>query len=233
MVDNLRLEHIDAFCVGEPWNSCAVAMGLGRCLVTGYEIWQNGPEKVFGVTEQWHAENPNTHAAVLRALDQAAAWIEDNLGAALQLLDRGHYVEVPLEWLAQPLTGDLRVGLGAEPSAVPSPFMCSTAIWPIFHGARRRNGSCSRCSAGSRYRRIPMLPRWRRVSTAPICIARYSALALAAAGDMKPEGEHELPWLMPGTQGDVVLGPDRFIDGRDFSAVELSLDFGAGCNAVR
>ena len=24
MVDNLRLEHIDGFCVGEPWNSCAV-----------------------------------------------------------------------------------------------------------------------------------------------------------------------------------------------------------------
>ena len=68
MVDNLRLEHIDGFCVGEPWNSCAVAMGLGKCLVTGYEIWQNGPEKVFGVTEQWQQQHPNTaRGAVARA----------------------------------------------------------------------------------------------------------------------------------------------------------------------
>src|SRR5690606_25314493 len=76
-----------------------------------YEIWQNAPEKVFGVTEQWAAEYPQTHAALLRALDRATAWADQHIGDALQLFERGHYIEAPPEWIAQPLTGQLRVGL--------------------------------------------------------------------------------------------------------------------------
>jgi nitrate/nitrite transport system substrate-binding protein len=216
MVDNLRLEHIDAFCVGEPWNSCAVAMGLGRCLVTGYEIWQNAPEKVFGVTEQWHEENPNTHAAVLRGLDQAAAWIENNLSAALQLLDRGHYVEVPLEWLAQPLTGDLRVGL-AQNKRGPEAFH-------IFH---RHLANFPWRSQAQWF--LQQMQRWRqipadtdiaavaaRVYRADLYRDVFGALRSLPLADMKTEGEHSSEWSMPGTSGDVILGPDCFIDGAIF-----------------
>lgn len=220
MVDNLRLEHIDAFCVGEPWNSCAVAMGLGRCLVTGYEIWQNGPEKVFGVTEQWHEENPNTHAAVLRALDQASAWIEDNLREALQVLDRGHYVEVPLEWLAQPLTGDLRVGLaqhGRNPEA--------------FHVFHRYMANFPWRSQAQWF--LQQMQRWgqipadtdvaavaARVYRADLYREVFGATRSLPLLDVKPEGEHAEPWLVAGTQGDVELGPDRFIDGAVFHPLE-------------
>ncbi|MDB6059962.1 MAG: nitrate-binding protein NasS [Verrucomicrobiaceae bacterium] len=220
MVDNLRLEHIDAFCVGEPWNSCAVAMGLGRCLVTGYEIWQNGPEKVFGVTEQWHEENPNTHAAVLRALDQAAAWIENNLSAALQLLDRGHYVEVPLEWLAQPLTGDLRVGLAQNRRDAES-----------FHVFHRYMANFPWRSQAQWF--LQQMQRWRQIP-ADTDIAAVAARVYRADFyrdvfestrslpllDMKPEGEHESAWTMAGTKGDVTIGPDRFIGGAIFQPLQ-------------
>jgi nitrate/nitrite transport system substrate-binding protein len=220
MVDNLRLDHIDGFCVGEPWNSCAVAMGLGRCLVTGYEIWQNGPEKVFGVTEQWHEEHPHTHAAVLRALDQAAAWIEGNLNAALQLLDRGHYVEVPLEWLAQSLTGELRVGL-AQTRRGPEAFH-------VFH---RHLANFPWRSQAQWF--LQQMQRWRqipadtdiaavaaRVYRADLYRQVFGASRSLPLVDMKSEGEHQAPWLLPGTHGHVALGPDRFIDGAIFQPLD-------------
>ncbi len=34
MVESLRAGHVDGFCVGEPWNSIAVADGLGRIVAT-------------------------------------------------------------------------------------------------------------------------------------------------------------------------------------------------------
>lgn len=216
MVDNLRLEHIDGFCVGEPWNSSAVAMGLGRCLVSGYEIWQNAPEKVFGVTEQWQQQHPNTHAALLRALDRAAAWAEQHVSEALQLLDRGHYLDVPLEWLAQPLTGELRVGLAQR--------HCAPEQFHVFH----RFQANFPWSSQARWFLSQML-RWRQLpgdeAVAAVAARVYRSdlyreilqdSRSLPLQDEKPEGAHEQPWSLPGTRGDVILGPDRFIDGAAF-----------------
>jgi two-component system, oxyanion-binding sensor len=216
MVDNLRLEHIDGFCVGEPWNSCAVAMGLGKCLVTGYEIWQNGPEKVFGVTEQWQQQHPDTHAALLRALDEAAAWIENNCGAALQLLDRGHYLDVPLEWLAQSLSGDLRVGLTQSKRGA-----------DYFHVFHRHQANFPWRSQAQWF--LQQMLRWQQVRgeiDATAVAARvyrtdlyreiFSATHNLPCSDIKPEGEHANVWTTVGTRGEVELGPDLFIDGVTF-----------------
>lgn len=218
MVDNLRLGHIDGFCVGEPWNSCAVAMGLGKCLVTGYEIWQNGPEKVFGVTEQWQQENPHTHAALLRALDEAAAWIEDNRSAALQLLDRGHYLDVPLEWLAQSLSGDLRVGLTQSKRSA-----------DYFHVFHRHQANFPWRSQAQWF--LQQMQRWQQVRgelDAEAVATRvyrtdlyrdiFSTTHSLPCSDVKPEGQHANIWTMPGTRGDVELGPDLFIDGAIFAS---------------
>lgn len=212
MVDNLRLEHIDGYCVGEPWNSCAAAMGLGRCLVTGYEIWQNAPDKVFGVTEQWHQQNPRTHAAILRALDAATAWIENNLGSALQLLDRGHYVDVPVAWLAQSLTGELRAGLDQTPRQ-PEHFH-------VFHAY----------SANFPWRShaqwlLKQMARWGQLPTGTDIAGTaeqvyrtdfyreiFGADRSLPLADDKVEGVHPQPWSAPGTRGDVLLGPDLFIE---------------------
>ena len=54
MVDSLSRGIIDGFCVGEPWNSIAVQHGVGAVQATGYQVWNNGLEKVLGVTENWH-----------------------------------------------------------------------------------------------------------------------------------------------------------------------------------
>lgn len=218
MVDNLLLEHIDGFCVGEPWNSCAAAMGLGKCLLTGYEIWQNGPEKVFGVTEQWQQQNPNTHAALLRALDEAAAWIEDHRIEALQILDRGHYLEVPLEWLAQSLSGDLRVGLAQSKRSA-----------DYFHVFHRHQANFPWRSHAQWI--LQQMQRWQQVhgeiDAAAVATRVYrsdlyreifNATHNLPSADVKSEGTHAGVWTMPGTRGEVELGPDLFIDSAVFNS---------------
>ncbi len=222
MVDNLRLEHIDGFCVGEPWNSCAVAMGLGKCLVTGYEIWQNGPEKVFGVTEQWQQQHPGTHAAVLRALDAAAAWIENNRIEALHILDRGHYLDVPLEWLAQSLSGDLRVGLAQSKRSA-----------DYFHVFHRHQANFPWRSQAQWF--LQQMQRWQQVQGEIDAVAVatrvyrtdvyreiFSATHNLPCSDIKSEGKHATNWTMPGTRGDVELGPDVFIDGAIFESAPVA-----------
>lgn len=218
MVDNLRLEHIDGFCVGEPWNSCAIGMGLGKCLLTGYDIWQNGPEKVFGVTEQWAEKHPHTHAAILRSLSDAAQWIEKNLSAALQLLDRGHYLEVPMSWLALPLTGELRVGIDQR--------RCGSEAFHVFH---RYQANFPWRSQAQWF--LQQMQRWQQIRS-DIDIAATAATVYRSdiyrsifdgienlpLHDIKSEGMHATPWSATGTRGEILLGPDAFIDGAHFDA---------------
>jgi len=49
MVDSLSSHQVDGFCVGAPWNSIAVQLGIGRILHFGCEIFARAPEKVLAV----------------------------------------------------------------------------------------------------------------------------------------------------------------------------------------
>ena len=59
---------IDGYCVGEPWNQRAVALGIGRVALIGPDIWKGMPEKVLGTTEAWAGKNPGTLKALIKAL---------------------------------------------------------------------------------------------------------------------------------------------------------------------
>ena len=72
MVDSLASGHVDGFCVGAPWNSVAVDLGVGRILHFGCEIQSRVTEKVFAVRERWATEHPDTLNALIRALAAAA-----------------------------------------------------------------------------------------------------------------------------------------------------------------
>ncbi|MEE2762880.1 MAG: CmpA/NrtA family ABC transporter substrate-binding protein [Pseudomonadota bacterium] len=100
---------IQGYCVGEPWNQQAVFKGIGVPVITDYEIWPNNPEKVFGVTQSWAEENPNTHLHLLRALIRAAHWLDENNNAnraeAVEILARPSYVGADAEVIANSMTG--------------------------------------------------------------------------------------------------------------------------------
>ena len=58
MVSHLKEGDIDGYCVGEPWNGQAVKSGIGHTLLTSYDLWNNKPEKVFAVTQDWDRQYP-------------------------------------------------------------------------------------------------------------------------------------------------------------------------------
>ena len=49
----MQAGHLDGYCVGEPWNTAAVARGTGVIVTSKIEIWKDSPEKVLGVRESW------------------------------------------------------------------------------------------------------------------------------------------------------------------------------------
>jgi ABC-type nitrate/sulfonate/bicarbonate transport system substrate-binding protein len=111
MVESLRLGHVDGFCVGEPWNSLAVAQGLGRIAVTKSQLFPRGVEKVLAVHASFEAE-PERLAKLLRALAGAAAWADDaaNHAELAALLARREYLGVSAELVAAALRGRLHLG---------------------------------------------------------------------------------------------------------------------------
>lgn len=76
MVPNLSAGNIVGYCVGEPWNSLASSLGIGRVLITSQAIWGGRIEKVLGVRQDWADEQPDAHKALLKALLLAAQWAD-------------------------------------------------------------------------------------------------------------------------------------------------------------
>ena len=67
MVDSLANGHVDAFCVGAPWNSVAVDLGIGHILHFVSDILVRAAEKVLAVRQNWSEKNPDVVAALVRA----------------------------------------------------------------------------------------------------------------------------------------------------------------------
>ncbi|WP_339637233.1 CmpA/NrtA family ABC transporter substrate-binding protein [uncultured Sulfitobacter sp.] len=109
MPATLEAGTIHGYCVGEPWNQQAVFKGIGVPVITDYQLWKNNPEKVFGITDAFAEEHPNTTKAVVRALIRAAMWLDENDNAnrpqAVEILSRPEYVGADYEVIANSMTG--------------------------------------------------------------------------------------------------------------------------------
>ena len=66
MVDSLANGQVDAFCVGAPWNSVAVDLGIGHILHFVADILVSAVEKVLAVRQNWSEKNPEIVAALVR-----------------------------------------------------------------------------------------------------------------------------------------------------------------------
>ena len=96
---------IDGYCVGEPWNQQAQALGIGRIALTGPAIWKGMPEKVLGTTEAFAEKNPNTVKALIKALLEACLWLDDpaNRTEAARVLSSPRYLNTPADVMARTL----------------------------------------------------------------------------------------------------------------------------------
>jgi len=115
MVDSLRAGLVDGFCVGEPWNSLAVAQGLGCIVATQSQLVPRAVEKVLALRAAF-TQRPGTLTTLLRVLDAAAEWVDDasHHAALAAQLALPNYLGVAEEVIAAALGGHLELGAGAQ-----------------------------------------------------------------------------------------------------------------------
>lgn len=224
MGEALRLGEIDGFIAGEPWNSVAVAEGVGEIVAAGVNIWRRGVEKVLAMRTDWMEGNAETVDRLLVAVSQAAAWCDDpaNREELARLLERPEHVGQPAEWIMAGLSGQLMLRGGDAPVAVPE--------FVLFH--REASGFPWRSQALWIY---SQLVRWGMVK-AEAATERQAAdvfrpdvyrRALGGEGlpmpgaSMKLEGALTAPLPVGAHRGALTLGPDRFFDGRVFDPDDI------------
>ncbi len=116
MVANMKVDKMDGFCVGEPWNNRAIVDGIGYTVVTTQQMWRDHPEKVCAFTEEFAAKNPKTVKAILKALHLASVHLDklDNRSKAAEIVSKPTYINCPPEIILQRLLGNYDYGDGRK-----------------------------------------------------------------------------------------------------------------------
>lgn len=231
MADALASGTIDGFCVGEPWNSVAVAMGAGQVLTTKSSIWRSSPEKVLGLTRKWAEQHADVLDQLLLALHRSAVWCADptNADALASMLQSQDYLDIPIENFQRGLQGKVDKGTAADDflhfyhRAANFPWQ-SHALW--FYAQMVRWQQVTLSEDATRRAKATYRPDiYRRA-------LRSAGVALPGASS-KVEGALQAPIHIPAQGGQLVLGPDGFFDGVAFdpdrleSYIEASPFYGA------
>lgn len=223
MVANMQSRNIDGYCVGEPWNQRAVDMGIGHAIVTNYEIWKNNPEKVFGVNREWAEKNPNTHKAAVRALIEAAQWMDmpENRAEVVRIISARAYVNAPEQVVANSMTGTWLRSKGGQPEEMPdfNVFYRYAATFPW------RSHAVWFLTQMVRWGQIDSPLNFRAVAEQVYRsdIYREAARDLGIAVptiDYKPEGVHSAAWTLTEATQPIEMGPDVFLDGMRFDPAD-------------
>lgn len=140
MVDSLANGHIDAFCVGAPWNSIAVDLGIGHILHFVSDILLSAVEKVLAVRQTWSEAHPDVVAALVRAHLRAAEFIEqpENRPEVARILSSPERIGVDASVIQRTLDGRLKISpdgtmresgryllVGREAAARPDPVQAA------------------------------------------------------------------------------------------------------------
>ena len=114
MVANMRVDKMDGFCVGEPWNNRAIEDKIGFTAITTQQMWKDHPEKVCTFTEEFALKNPKSVKAVLKALHLASQHLDnlDNRAKAAEVIARPAYINCPPAIILERLLGKYEYGDG-------------------------------------------------------------------------------------------------------------------------
>ena len=138
MVANLRAGNIDGFLGPDPFNQRAVYDEIGFIHILSKDIWDGHPCCAFGVSEDFIKHNPNTFAALYRAVLNAAAMAREPKNRALiaKVIAPTAYLNQPETVVEQVLTGKFADGLGGVKNVPertdfdPVPWQ-SMAVWML------------------------------------------------------------------------------------------------------
>jgi nitrate/nitrite transport system substrate-binding protein len=114
MVANLRAGNIDGYLGPDPFNQRAVYEEIGFLHVLTKDLWDGHPCCAFGTSSEFIQKNPNTFAALYRAVLTASAMARDpkNRELIAKVIAPAQYLNQPETVLAQVLTGKFADGLG-------------------------------------------------------------------------------------------------------------------------
>ncbi len=114
MVANLRAGNIDGFLGPDPFNQRAVYDEVGFIHILSKEIWDGHPCCAFGVSDEFIQKNPNTFAALYRAILTASfmASRPNDRELIAKIIAPAQYLNQPETVLTQVLTGKFADGLG-------------------------------------------------------------------------------------------------------------------------
>jgi nitrate/nitrite transport system substrate-binding protein len=114
MVANLRAGNIDGYLGPDPFNQRAVFEEVGFIHLLTKELWNGHPCCAFGSSTEFIQKNPNTFAALYRAVLTAAAMARDakNRELIAKVIAPQAYLNQPETVLTQVLTGKFADGLG-------------------------------------------------------------------------------------------------------------------------
>lgn len=138
MVANLRAGNIDGFLGPDPFNQRAVFEEVGFIHLLTKELWNGHPCCAFGTSTEFIQKNPNTFAALYRAVLNAAAMAREakNRELIAKVIAPQQYLNQPETVIAQVLTGKFADGLGNVKNAPdradfdPMPWQ-SMAVWML------------------------------------------------------------------------------------------------------
>ena len=147
MVDRLRSHEIDGFCVGEPWNTQAVAEGIGFVIATDLDIWAGNPEKVLGFKESWVQQHPNTHAAIVQAVLEACEYCDEPRHRQEILVLLTQHLNILPQYIRPGLIGPFDRGGNTLPEHLPR-----------YHQFHVENANCPRSIEGLWI--LTQLARW-------------------------------------------------------------------------
>jgi NitT/TauT family transport system ATP-binding protein len=168
MVESLRAGHVDGFCVGEPWNSLAVADGLGEIVATKSRLFPHSVEKVLAVRAPLE-DRLDQLGPLLRALSAAAQWCDEraNHRELAMHLSRPQYLGASAELVEAALDGRV-LGTAADPDFLPfhrgaaNVPRAEDALWIYAQMARwgQLKPSAAAQAAATRVYRADLLERY-------------------------------------------------------------------------
>jgi len=118
MVANMRVDNMEGYCVGEPWNGVAASQNVGFTHIATQDIWKNHPEKALVVNSNFASSNKEELKNVMKAIIEACRWLDNmsNRSKAAAWLTKPNYVNAPLQVIEARLKGsyDLGCDLGVQ-----------------------------------------------------------------------------------------------------------------------
>ena len=138
MVANLRAGNIDGYLGPDPFNQRAVFEEVGFIHLLTKELWNGHPCCAFGTSTEFIQKNPNTFAALYRAVLTSAAMAREakNRELIAKVIAPQQYLNQPETVIAQVLTGKFADGLGNVKNVPdradfdPMPWQ-SMAVWML------------------------------------------------------------------------------------------------------